>query len=148
MDAHAVQAAGDANRAAIAAKQAAQPPSARMRAPPQAKPKKELPPPAGKGGPLWQRFYEAAKAEGHPEPERLADAQLRCRESALAIVAKQHKLLRTDKVPKPSETVVAEKPKKAARTIHPSLLCKATCLNGNPCKHRATQGNYCSKHAP
>ena len=147
MDAHAVQAAGDANRAALTAKQAALPPSARVRPTPQPKAKKELAPPAGKGGPLWQRFYEAAKAEGHPEPERLADAQLRLRESTLAIVAKQHKLLRTDKVPKPAETVVAAKPK-TVRVTHPSLLCKATCLNGNPCKHRATQGNYCSKHAP
>ena len=105
-------------------------------------------PPKGKGGPLWQQFYNDAVARGHPLPEKLADTLLRSREHAQELEAKRHKTLATTHVPKPSETAAAAKPAKAARVIHPSLLCKATCLNGSQCKHRATKGEYCSKHHP
>lgn len=145
MDPQTVQAAADARRARPAA---SVDPRSRVHPPPQPKAKPVKPPPVGKGGPLWQQLYAQAVAERHPQPEKMADSMLRLRESTLAIEAKQHKTLTTNHRPKPSEVAVAEKPKKAARAIHPSLLCKATCLNGNPCKHRATHGNYCSKHAP
>ena len=105
-------------------------------------------PPKGKGGPLWQQFYNDAVAKGHPLPEKLADTLLRSREHTQELEAKRHKTLATTHVPKPSETAVAAKPAKAARVVHPSLICKATCLNGSQCKHRSTRGNYCSKHAP
>ena len=86
--------------------------------------------------------------EGLALPEKLADTLLRSREHTQELEAKRHKTLATTHVPKPSETAVAAKPAKAARVVHPSLICKATCLNGSQCKHRSTRGNYCSKHAP
>ena len=62
-------------------------------------------PPKGKGGPLWQQFYNDAVAKGHPMPEKLADTLLRSREHALELDAKRHKVLVTAEVPKPAETV-------------------------------------------
>jgi len=105
-------------------------------------------PPKGKGGPLWQQFYNDAVANGHPLPEKLADTLLRSREHALELEAKRRTTLTTTHRPKPSEVAVAAKAAKPARAVHPSLLCKATCLNGNQCKHRSTRGDYCSKHHP
>jgi hypothetical protein len=146
MDPQAVQAAADARRAATTT--AKVDPRTRVHPLPQPLPKKTLAPPAGKGGPLWQHFYARAVEDKHPEPEKMADASLRLRESTLALEAKRHTTLKTTHRPKPSEVAAAAKPAKVARATHPSLLCKATCLNGNQCKHRSTRGDYCSKHAP
>jgi hypothetical protein len=141
-----VQAASDARRANITA--AKVDPRARSHPLHQPSPKKTLAPPVGKGGPLWQHFYARAVQDKHPEPEKMADASLRLRESTLALEAKRPTTLTTTHRPKPSEVAVAAKVAKPARAVHPSLLCKATCLNGNQCKHRSTRGDYCSKHHP
>lgn len=106
-------------------------------------------PPKGKGGPLWQQFYNDAVAKGHPMPEKLADTLLRSREHALELEAKRHKVLATDKVPKPSETVAVNKGKTKGPkpVLHDALRCKALTLEGRRCGFKATCGDFCKKHS-
>ena len=106
------------------------------------------PPPKGKGNELWQKFFNNARATGHPEPEKLADSLLRARERAEAIMAAQHKTLVTDKVPKPQETVVAAATVvKKGRVLPPDAFrCKAKTLAGKQCPFKATCMGFCSKH--
>lgn len=96
-------------------------------------------PSAERGGPVWERMLEAAKASGHPEPEKMADSMFASREKALAIKdARHHSLL----VPFQAERV-APKPVKDT-----GAKCKATTLANKPCPYRATFCGYCSKHTP
>jgi hypothetical protein len=106
-------------------------------------------PPKGKGGPLWQKFYEDALARKHPMPEKLADTLLRSREHALEIEAARRKVLVTTEAPKPVETVAVNKgtTKKAKSVLHESLRCKALTLEGRRCGFKATHGDFCKKHA-
>jgi hypothetical protein len=110
--------------------------------------KKLAHPPKGKGGPLWQKFFDNARATDHPEPEKLADSLLRARERAEAIMAAQHKTLVTDKVPKPQETVVAAATvAKKGRVLPPDAYrCQAKTLAGKQCPFKATCMGFCSKH--
>jgi hypothetical protein len=105
--------------------------------------------PKGKGGELWQHFYNDAVARGHPLPEKLADTLLRSRERALEIEAKKHKLQVTDHVPKPQETAAVEKQatKKGRAVVHDAFRCKALTLEGRRCGFKATCGDFCKKHS-
>jgi len=104
-------------------------------------------PPKGKGGPLWQKFYEDAMARKHPMPEKLADTLLRSREYALELEAKRHKVLTTTEVPKPVETVAVNKGvKKPKAALHDAFRCKAMTLEGRRCGFKATCGDFCKKH--
>ena len=88
---------------------------------------------------MWERMLEAAKASGHPDPEKMADSMFASREKALAIKdARHHSLL----VPFQAERV-APKPVKDT-----GAKCKATTLANKPCPYRATFCGYCSKHTP
>lgn len=110
--------------------------------------KQLLQPPKGKGGPLWQKFYEDAVARKHPMPEKLADTLLRSREYALELEAKRHKVLATTEVPKPAETVAVNKgAKKPKAALHDAFRCKALTLEGRRCGFKATCGDFCKKHA-
>ena len=107
-------------------------------------------PPKGKGGPLWQQFYNDAVANKHPMPEKLADTLLRSREHALELEAKRHKALVTTHAPKPSETVAVAKGtvKKAGKPVlHDALRCKALTLEGRRCGFKSTCGEFCKKHS-
>ncbi len=104
-------------------------------------------PPKGKGGPLWQKFYDDAVARKHPMPEKLADTLLRSREYALELEAKRRKVLLTTEPPKPVETAVVNKgTKKHKEVIHDSQRCKALTLEGRRCGFKATCGDFCKKH--
>ena len=124
---------------------------ARMHVPPPAVPKKTaLAPPKGKGGELWQKLYDQAVVNKHPDPELIADSMLRTREKTLKIDAERHKLQKTDKVPKPAETVVAAKTGvKRARVLPYDCRCTATKMDGKQCefKRHPDCGKFCSKHA-
>jgi hypothetical protein len=106
-------------------------------------------PPKGKGGPLWQQFYNDAVAKAHPYPEKLADTLLRSREHAQEIEAKKHKLLITDKKPGIEETVAVNKGKvKGSKPVlHDALRCKALTLEGRRCTFKSTCGEFCKKHS-
>lgn len=105
--------------------------------------------PKGKGGELWQRFYADAVARNHPFPEKLADTLLRSRERALEIKAEKHKLIVTDHIPKPQETVAhaTAATKKGRAVVHDALRCKAMTLEGRRCGFKATCGDFCKKHS-
>jgi hypothetical protein len=86
-------------------------------------------------------MLEAAKASGHPEPEKMADSMFRSREKALAIKAARH---HTNLVPFQAENKTVET--KVIKVSGPK--CKATTLAGKPCPYRSTFCGYCSKHVP
>jgi hypothetical protein len=104
-------------------------------------------PPKDKGGPLWQRFFNDAKARGCPDPEKLADTLLRSRERALEIEAARRKVVLVTDVPKPQEAVVAAAPKKSRAAVGDARRCKARTLAGKQCGFKATCGDFCKKHA-
>jgi len=119
---------------------------------PQAQPaaKPLLQPPKGKGGPLWQKFYDDAVAAKSPWPEKLADALLRSRERALELQAKRHTTQEYTGKPNMQETVAANKDtatKKGRPVVHEALRCKARTLAGKQCGFKATCGEFCKKHA-
>jgi hypothetical protein len=106
-------------------------------------------PPKGKGGPLWQQFYNDAVAKNHPYPEKLADTLLRSREHAQEIEAKKHTVKEYTGVPKMQETVVANKGKvKGSKPVlHDALRCTAMTLEGRRCTFKSTCGSFCKKHS-
>ena len=93
-------------------------------------------PPKGKYGPEWTRIFEAAKREGNPFPEKLADSALRSKERTLEIAQKRHKLIQTNKKPpKENEAGIA------------TAICKARTMAGTKCTFKAVCGEFCKKHA-
>ena len=66
----------------------------------------------------------------------VACARLKAR--YLEIEASRHRLQTLDKPP------IAEK--QGAPLKLGALKCKATCLNGQPCRFKASLGGFCSKH--
>ncbi len=75
---------------------------------------------------------------------------LRAREKAISIEASRHKLQVTDKIPKPTETVVAIKTSiKRSRVLPYESRCAATKMDGKQCefKRHPDCGKFCSKHA-
>ena len=105
--------------------------------------------PKGKGGPLWQKFYDDAVARGHPLPEKLADTLLRSREHAQELEAKRHAVKEYTGAPKMQETVAVNKGtvKKGKPVLHDALRCKALTLEGRRCGFKATCGEFCKKHS-
>ena len=126
---------------------------ARVHVVPEITPKLIRPPPKGKGGELWQKFYDMAIQEKTPMPEKFADSMLRMREKTLELKAARRKLQVTDKVPKPQETSVVNKGTtgvKRGRSLPPvDQRCRATKMDGKQCefKRHAECGEFCSKHA-
>jgi hypothetical protein len=109
-----------------------------------------LQPPKGKGGPLWQKFYDDAVARKHADPEKLADTLLRSRERALELAEARHKTVLVLAGPvKPQETCAVNTgpSKKAKAVVHEALRCKARTLAGKQCGFKATCGEFCKKHA-
>jgi hypothetical protein len=107
-------------------------------------PKAAAAPPKGKGGPIWQKLLADAVAQGHPEPERLADTLLRAREKTLELKEKRHKVEITTKKPTPAECAGAAA---GAKKVTGGALCKAVTLENRPCKFRAVCGEFCKKHS-
>jgi hypothetical protein len=105
--------------------------------------------PKGKGGPLWQRFYDDAVARGHPLPEKLADTLLRSREHTQELEAKRHTTKEYTGAPKMQETVAVNKGKvKGGKAVlHDAFRCKALTLEGRRCGFKATCGDFCKKHS-
>lgn len=114
--------------------------------PPPAAPRQPAPSPAGKGGEIWQRMYEAALKAQHPMPERMADSMLLSRERALGIKADRHHIERTTAPPKQQEAAATSAPKKARAVLSDACRCKALTLEGRRCGFKATCGDFCSKH--
>ena len=111
--------------------------------------KPPLQPPKGKGGELWNHFYQTALLSGHPDPEKLADSSLRSRERAHELAAKRPTVKRTLQPPKPVEAAAANTGAAAKKraVIHEALRCKARTLEGRQCGFKSTCGEFCKKHA-
>lgn len=119
---------------------------ARIRPPPAPKPQTTREPPKGKGGELWQKFYNNALKSKHPSPELMADSLLRARERSLEIEKARHLIQKIDKVPKQCEAV-APAAKKGGRTVPPpALRCRATKMDGKQCEFKCKNGDFCTKH--
>jgi hypothetical protein len=122
---------------------------ARVRKSPTPKPQTTREPPKGKGGELWQKFYNDAVKTKHPNPELMADSFLRAREKSLALEKARHLCQKIDKAPKQCE-VAAPAAKKGGRTVPPpAFRCKATKMDGKQCEFKRNPdcGEFCSKHA-
>ena len=120
---------------------------ARKRAPPtKAALHTPPPPPKGKGGELWQKFYDNARASGPPDPEKMADSLLRARERTLELVEALHVTKVTTDPPKPQETVAVAVPKRGRLLPTEANRCKAKTLAGKQCPFKASCGEFCSKH--
>ena len=102
-------------------------------------------PPKGKGGALWQQFYNDAVAKGHPMPEKLADTLLRSREHTIELEAKRHTTKEYIGAPKMQETVAVKKGAKAV--LNDAFRCKALTLEGRRCGFKSTCGEFCKKHS-
>lgn len=92
---------------------------------------------------IWKKFHAGAIREGHPEPERFADAAVRERETALRKKEKRAKVQLLSDPPKPPVDM-------GSRTVAktPGPRCQAKTLEGRQCGFAATCGAFCKKHAP
>lgn len=112
-------------------------------------PAKLIAAPAGQFGPEWMSLLKRARAEKMPDPEHYADAVLRMKEKAAALIASRPALLKTDHKPKPAElaSTTSGKPKTKTRaTVDASCRCKATTLEGKQCPFKMSSGQFCNKH--
>ena len=118
----------------------------RCRLPPAPAAAEPVQPPSGQGSELWWGYYHDALLRGHPDPEKMANTALRSREKTLALAAARPATKETLVAPKPTETVVAAKPK-GRQVPHDAFRCKALTLEGRRCGFKATCGDFCKKHA-
>jgi hypothetical protein len=115
---------------------------ARVRVTSDAPSRPPLAPPQGKGGPDWQVFYATAVAQGHPEPEKLADSLLRARERALALKDARPAVKVITKIP----GAPPKEERKGGRPMVEATRCRAKTLEGRQCGFKATCGGFCKKH--
>ena len=95
---------------------------------------------------LWQKiFKESLGACDEDRATKMADSVLRFRARSMILAANRPKTLMTTKVPKPAETVVAQK---GRAVLQASVRCKAQTLGGKQCGFKAACGDFCNKHKP
>jgi hypothetical protein len=98
---------------------------------------------------IWKQYHAGAIRDGHPEPERFADAAVRERTQTLLKKEKRAKVAFLSDPPKPPTTAAIEAGAKlSARNKAPAAKCQAKTLEGRQCGFAATCGPFCKKHAP
>jgi hypothetical protein len=98
---------------------------------------------------IWKQYHAGALRDGHPEPERFADAAVRERTQTLLKKEKRHKVAFLSDPPKPPTAAAIEAGSKpSARNKAPAVKCQAKTLEGRQCGFAATCGPFCKKHAP
>lgn len=107
-------------------------------------PKPDVTLPEGCGGELWNRYYQTAIRDKHPDPAKLATTLLRAREKTLALAEARHATMEITKAPTPQEVAVALQ--KAKQPLHTVDRCQARTLTNKQCGFKATCGNFCKKH--
>ena len=95
---------------------------------------------------IWRQYHAGAVRDGHPEPERFADAAVRSREIALRKKAERAQTKVIGEAPKPLVPEGAAARPKAPKGAGPK--CQARTLEGRQCGFSATCGQFCKKHAP
>jgi len=98
---------------------------------------------------IWKQYHAGALRDGHPEPERFADAAVRERTQTLLKKEKRAKVAFLSDPPKPPTTAAIEAGSRpSARNKAPAVKCQAKTLEGRQCGFAATCGPFCKKHAP
>jgi hypothetical protein len=98
---------------------------------------------------IWEQYHAGAIRDGHPEPERFADAAVRERTQTLLKKEKRAKVAFLSDPPKPPTAAAIEAGSKpSARNKAPATKCQAKTLEGRQCGFAATCGPFCKKHAP
>jgi len=98
---------------------------------------------------IWKQYHAGALRDGHPEPERFADAAVRERTQTLLKKEKRAKVAFLSDPPKPPTAAAIEAGSKpSARNKAPATKCQAKTLEGRQCGFAATCGPFCKKHAP
>ena len=93
---------------------------------------------------LWQRIYAESKRMGHPNPEKMADTAVRCRERALQKQTERAAVVRITSVPHVQNKELPDQ-KKPAPYKEPK--CKARTLEGKQCPFKCMAGEpFCKKH--
>lgn len=95
---------------------------------------------------IWRQYHAGAVRDGHPEPERFADAAVRSREIAMRKKSERAHIRVLSAAPKPPPAEAAAARPKAAKGAGPK--CQARTLEGRQCGFSATCGQFCKKHAP
>ena len=97
---------------------------------------------------IWKQYHAGALRDGHPEPERFADAAVRERTQTLLKKEKRAKVAFLSDPPKPPTAAMEASGKPSARTKTAGAKCQAKTLEGRQCGFAATCGPFCKKHAP
>jgi len=97
---------------------------------------------------IWKQYHAGAIRDGHPEPERFADAAVRERTQTLLKKEKRSKVAFLSDPPKPPTAAMEASGKPSARTKTAGAKCQAKTLEGRQCGFAATCGPFCKKHAP
>jgi hypothetical protein len=97
---------------------------------------------------IWKQYHAGALRDGHPEPERFADAAVRERTQTLLKKEKRSKVAFLSDPPKPPTAAQEAGSKPSARTKTAGAKCQAKTLEGRQCGFAATCGPFCKKHAP
>ena len=97
---------------------------------------------------IWKQYHAGAIRDGHPEPERFADAAVRERTQTLLKKEKRSKVAFLSDPPKPPTAAMEASGKPSARAKMVGAKCQAKTLEGRQCGFAATCGPFCKKHAP
>jgi hypothetical protein len=98
---------------------------------------------------IWKQYHAGALRDGHPEPERFADAAVRERTLTLLKKEKRAKVAFLSDPPKlPTAAAIEAGSKPSARNKAAGTKCQAKTLEGRQCGFAATCGPFCKKHAP
>lgn len=90
-----------------------------------------------------ESFYDAALRTGHPDPLKMAETALRCRERTLKMKTEKRQMMVLSGPPPPTATSVPVAPKE---TKADGPKCTAHTLEGRKCTFKATIGCFCRKH--
>lgn len=88
-------------------------------------------------------FYDAALRTGHPDPMKMAQTALKCRDRTLQIKNEKRQMMVLNGPPPPTATTVPVAPKE---TRVDAVRCSAHTLEGRKCTFKATVGCFCRKH--
>ena len=91
-----------------------------------------------------ETFYDAALRTGHPDPAKMAETALRCRDRTLKLKSEKRQMMVLSGPPPPTAAAQLAPPPKETKPDGPK--CTAHTLEGRKCTFKATVGCFCRKH--